>query len=92
MCVYFNSFNAILMWVLLLLPCLPVAPQRERFGETERGARGAESQDGGPGQRVCPPQPDQRETGGRFGCVPRQTPHLAPGGPSPSLSVSVCMR
>lgn len=52
------------MWVLLLLPCFPVAPQRERFGETERGARGAESQDGGPGQRVCPPQPDQRETGG----------------------------
>lgn len=68
----------------------PVAPKRDGFGETVRGAGWAESQDGAPGQRVCPPQPDQRETGGRFGSVPWQTPHLAPGGPSLSLPLCAC--
>lgn len=84
------SENIVLIEWLHCTAYFPVAPQRDGFGEAVRGEGWAESQDGGLGQRVCPPRPDQREAGGRFGSEPREAPHLAPGGPC--LSVSVCMR
>lgn len=53
-----------------LIVYFAVAPKRCGFGETLQGDGGTESQDGGPGQRVCPPQPRQRQAGGGSGSLP----------------------